>query len=552
MASLLLTPGTRVGRYEVVAHLASGGMGEVYRARDVELGRDVALKILAGDRAGDPASIERFRREARHAAHLSHKNIVSVYDWGQDGATWFMALELVEGIDLQRYIIAKGRVRPAKAWYLVIQAARALDHAFRHGVTHRDIKPSNFLMLRRGRKVRVKLTDFGLARTADDEACRVTRDGTTVGTIDYIAPEQARDSALADVRSDIYSLGCTLYHLLAGQPPFHGGGLAERLLKHIQDEPPDVRRFNPDVSEKLWAVLQRMLAKRPDERYQTPAELIEALLGLGIIPETNPPSGGADGADVGPGSSGEVPVAPGGPGSPLPTCAIDAFATETPVVSDQLRRAAATQFERAREILSDGGRDKRHAYDLLLSCCLLDPANVTYRRELRRVAPKVSRPEKAAAARDRFEAARQAREYRKVLEQGEVVLTHAPGDLMAHQGMAEAAAALGLHQLQLWLLEQAQEQAPDDPEPLRWLARACEQQKDVARAIAAWQSLRKFRPTDPEPLRKLDVLLRLLARAYERQNNGAQAIAVWQALLKLRPDDAEATRQLSALAQHRA
>src|SRR5262249_7036823 len=144
--------------------------------------------------------------------------------------------------------------------------------------THRDIKPSNFLLIRSGRQVRVKLTDFGLARGAGDEQFRVTRDGTTVGTIDYMAPEQARDSALADVRSDIYSLGCTLYHMLAGQPPFPEGGLGERLLKHLQAELPDVRRFNPDVPDELWAVLQRMLAKEPDDRYQTPAQLLDSLV----------------------------------------------------------------------------------------------------------------------------------------------------------------------------------------------------------------------------------------------------------------------------------
>jgi len=216
MTSQPLTPGTRVGRYEVVTHIASGGMGEVYRARDVELDRDVALKVLPGRHADNPACVERFRREARLAARLTHKHIVTLYDWGQDGGTWFLALEYVDGVDLHSYIAARGRLDPQEACVIMVQAAKALDHAFAQGITHRDIKPSNFLLTRSGNKVRVKLTDLGLARAVSDEEFRVTRDGTTVGTIDYLAPEQARDSAAADIRSDIYALGCTLYHMLAG------------------------------------------------------------------------------------------------------------------------------------------------------------------------------------------------------------------------------------------------------------------------------------------------------------------------------------------------
>ena len=187
----------------------------------------------------------------------------------------------MDGIDLNTHINARGRLDPQEAWLITVQAARALDHAFQQGITHRDVKPSNFLLARQGRKLRVKLTDLGVARAIRDEDFRVTRAGTTVGTLDYLAPEQARDSALADVRSDIYSLGCTLYHMLAGQPPFPDGGLGERLFKHMQVEPPDVRQFNADVPDGLWAVLRRMLAKRPDQRYQTPAELLDALIRLG-------------------------------------------------------------------------------------------------------------------------------------------------------------------------------------------------------------------------------------------------------------------------------
>jgi serine/threonine-protein kinase len=158
-----------------------------------------------------------------------------------------------------------------------------MQHAYLQGIVHRDIKPSNFLVTRKNDRLVVKMTDLGLSREAKPEETRVTKDGTTVGTIDYMAPEQARDSSRADTRSDIYSLGCTLYHMLAGQPPFSKGGLTERLYAHIQDEPPDIQQFNPHVSEGLMAVLRRMLAKQPADRYQTPAELVKELIDVEVV-----------------------------------------------------------------------------------------------------------------------------------------------------------------------------------------------------------------------------------------------------------------------------
>ncbi|HEX5272849.1 MAG TPA: protein kinase, partial [Gemmataceae bacterium] len=179
MPSELLTPGARVGRYEVIAHLAGGGMGQVYKARDVELDRVVALKVLPRHVAENPVMVERFRREARSAARLSHKNIVTLYDWGQGDGTWFLALEFIDGTDLSRHIVERGRLDAEEAWRVTVQAARALEHAYRQGITHRDIKPSNFLLMRRGKKFRLKLTDFGLARADHEDDFRVTRDGTT-------------------------------------------------------------------------------------------------------------------------------------------------------------------------------------------------------------------------------------------------------------------------------------------------------------------------------------------------------------------------------------
>src|SRR5262245_52401213 len=270
----------RIGKYEVVKHIATGGMGAVYKARDTDLDRDVALKVLPAKMASDVVMLERIKREARNAAKLKHENIVTIYEFGEFKGTWFLALEYVEGIDLYDYISRKGRLEPEEARRITIQAALALQHAYQQGIVHRDIKPSNFLVTRKNDRLVVKMTDLGLSREAGPQEFRVTRDGSTVGTVDYMAPEQARDSSRADTRSDIYSLGCTLYHMLAGQPPFPEGGLTERLYQHVQQEPRDIRQFNPRASEALMAVLRRMLAKQPADRYQTPAELVKDLLDL--------------------------------------------------------------------------------------------------------------------------------------------------------------------------------------------------------------------------------------------------------------------------------
>jgi serine/threonine-protein kinase len=528
MSSEPMTPGTRIGRYEVVAHLATGGMGEVYKARDVELGRVVALKVLPARLSENTASVERFRREARNAARLSHKNIVTLYDWGQDGGTWFLALEFVDGIDLNTHINARGRLEPQEAWLITVQATRALDHAFQQGITHRDIKPSNFLLARQGRKMRVKLTDLGVARAVRDEDFRVTRAGTTVGTLDYLAPEQARDSALADVRSDIYSLGCTLYHMLAGQPPFPDGGLGERLFKHMQVDPPDVRQFNADVPDGLWGVLRRMLAKRPDDRYQTPAELLDALLRLSATPEEAPtrqtpsPEAAETGATP---TATPTPIPESTPsprrrqhaGDPAPQAAppLDPYEGEALGVTAEQRQVAARQFARACEVLATGNQEKSYAYELLLSCCRLDPANIACRRELRHLGSELYHrqglgrwlsPLRTLASKTRLKAARHAGDYRKVLEYGEAVLARSPEDVATHLDMAESAAGLKLFYLETWLLEQARKEAPDNADVLRRLAGAYERGNELDRAVKVWENVRKVAPLDPEAGRKINAL----------------------------------------------
>jgi serine/threonine protein kinase len=267
----------RIGKYEVLAHIATGGMGAVYRARDTDTGREVALKVLMPTAAAQPTLLERFRREARAAAKLSHPNIVTIYDFGEEHGTPYLILEFVDGIDLHEYVEQKGALKPSEALGFVMQACRALDHAHRNGIIHRDIKPSNFLVTVLEGKNVLKLTDLGLAREVEGNECRVTREGTTVGTLDYMSPEQAQDSNDADIRSDLYSLGCTWFFLLTTRPPFPKGGLGERLLKILTEAPPDARSFNPEVCAGTAAVLGRLLAKDPADRYQTPAELLRDL-----------------------------------------------------------------------------------------------------------------------------------------------------------------------------------------------------------------------------------------------------------------------------------
>lgn len=272
----------RIGKYEIINRIATGGMGAVYKARDVDLNRPVALKILNPELASRDIMLERFRREAKAAARLRHENIVAIYDVGEANGANYLALEFVEGQDLHDYINQKGRLDPEEARQILIQAAKALDHAHRAGVVHRDIKPSNFLITEHEGKLLVKLTDLGLARHGDeddDESGKkpLTRAGTTIGTVDYMAPEQARKSSMADIRSDIYALGCTFYHMLGGKCPFPSGSLLEKIVQHQETEPPDVRKLNPEVPEPLVKILVRMLAKKPADRYQTPLELLKDL-----------------------------------------------------------------------------------------------------------------------------------------------------------------------------------------------------------------------------------------------------------------------------------
>ncbi len=268
----------RIGKYEILGHIATGGMGVVYKARDVDLDRLVALKILPPEMAKQTTTLERFRREAKAAAMLRHENIVTIFDVGEINGTHYIALEFIEGTDLQFYINRKCKIDPKETRQILIQAARALVHAHENGIVHRDIKPSNFLLMMVGDRILVKLTDFGLAIHHENDAeFRLTRDKTTVGTVDYMSPEQARDSRSADIRSDIYSLGCTAYHMLSGIAPFAKGTLPERIVQHMQIPPPDLKKLNKSVPAYLVSIINKMLEKKPEDRYQTPAALLTDL-----------------------------------------------------------------------------------------------------------------------------------------------------------------------------------------------------------------------------------------------------------------------------------
>ncbi|MGQ0634971.1 MAG: serine/threonine-protein kinase [Planctomycetaceae bacterium] len=262
----------RIGKYEIQKEIGSGGMGTVYLALDPVLKRAVALKVLPKDKAGNPTLVKRFHFEAQAAANLRHENIVTVYEAGQADGYLYIALEYVDGTDVANLVLKRGPMPVKRSVEIIRQVAQALDHANRQQVVHRDIKPGNLLIRRDGV---VKLADLGLARIVDEhDDTSITRAGTTVGTVDYMSPEQARNSKAADVRSDIYSLGCTWYYMLTGKPPFAEGSLTNKLRAHAESPLPDPRSENPAVSEAVYAVMRRMAAKEPGQRYQTPGELI--------------------------------------------------------------------------------------------------------------------------------------------------------------------------------------------------------------------------------------------------------------------------------------
>jgi hypothetical protein len=267
----------RLGQYEVFEKLGQGGMGAVYRARHVELGKFVALKVLPADRMHE-VSVARFKREVRAVGQLEHPNIVAAHDAGQFRGIHYLVMTLVDGCDLGRLVAIERQLRIADACEVARQAAAGLQHAADHGLVHRDVKPSNLMLARDGV---VKLLDLGLVRTSGDApADALTGTGALLGTADYLAPEQWERPGAVDARADIYGLGCTLYHLLTGHPPFAGDAnqsVFSKMRAHLENPVPPVTVHRPDVSAELAAVLARMMAKAPADRFASPAEAAEAL-----------------------------------------------------------------------------------------------------------------------------------------------------------------------------------------------------------------------------------------------------------------------------------
>jgi formylglycine-generating enzyme required for sulfatase activity/tRNA A-37 threonylcarbamoyl transferase component Bud32 len=264
-------------RYRVLCLLGRGGMGTVYLAEHRHMARLVALKMIKPSLLEDAAAVQRFRQEVRTVGRLAHSNIVHAHDAEEAAGRHFLVMEYVEGTSLAEWLDRDGRLPVAEACACARQAALALQYAHEEGVVHRDVKPHNLMRTADGT---VKVLDFGLARVLREQAAlpgQSTGAGTVMGTADYIAPEQAQDSRQADIRADVYSLGCTLYHLLSGRVPFPGGGPFVKILQHLGNDPEPLSRLRPDLPAGLVRVVETMMAKRPADRYQTPAEVAAAL-----------------------------------------------------------------------------------------------------------------------------------------------------------------------------------------------------------------------------------------------------------------------------------
>ncbi len=274
-----LPAGMRLGPFVVESRIGAGGMGAVFRAHDESLDRTVALKVLSPVQASDPSAVKRFQNEARAAARLDHDNIARVFSIGEAHNLHYIAFEFIEGKTVRELIRENSILDPNQTINFMLQIAVALKHTSALGVVHRDIKPSNIIMMPNGR---AKLVDWGLARKEriENQSLDLTVSGTTLGTFDYISPEQARDPRRVDVRSDIYSLGCTAYHMLTGSAPYAEGTVLQKLLDHQGKPAPDCREKNPKVPAELARIVRKMMASNPEDRYQSPEALIHDLLTL--------------------------------------------------------------------------------------------------------------------------------------------------------------------------------------------------------------------------------------------------------------------------------
>ncbi|MEX1175381.1 MAG: Stk1 family PASTA domain-containing Ser/Thr kinase [Mycobacterium sp.] len=260
-------------RYELGEILGFGGMSEVHLARDLRLHRDVAVKVLRADLARDPSFYLRFRREAQNAAALNHPAIVAVYDTGEaatsSGPLPYIVMEYVDGVTLRDIVHNDGPMPPRRALEVISDACQALNFSHQHGIVHRDVKPANIMISKSGA---VKVMDFGIARALADSGNSVTRTAAVIGTAQYLSPEQARGESV-DPRSDVYSLGCVLYEMITGKPPFVGDSPVAVAYQHVREDPVPPSQRHAGISPELDAVVLKALAKNPDNRYQTAAEM---------------------------------------------------------------------------------------------------------------------------------------------------------------------------------------------------------------------------------------------------------------------------------------
>lgn len=265
-------------RYEIIERIGSGGMGEVYRARQRSMDRLVAIKVLRPSLFSNDRAIARFHNEIKVAARLNHPNIVHSYDAEITNGLNILVMELVDGSKLSEVVFTKGPFSPMETCRIAIEVAEGLQYADSQGMIHRDIKPQNLMLMADGT---VKITDFGLAKlihgNVDTNDASLTNEGEVFGTPDYIAPEQIRNASDADRRSDIYCLGCTIYFMLTGRPPFANLSVGEKLAGHLEKQPTSLRSIRPNVPEKLIQVVERMMSKHPDQRFQSYGEVIDAL-----------------------------------------------------------------------------------------------------------------------------------------------------------------------------------------------------------------------------------------------------------------------------------
>ncbi len=287
-----------LGQYQLLARLGEGGVSEVFQAWDSLKGQLVALKVLRRDLASQQEGVRQFQRELEVVTRLSHPNVIKTFDAQQTNGVYSFAMEFVQGVDLHRYVTTYGPLPVEQACDFVRQAAQGLQHAHQMGLVHRDVKPANLFLInppqgnkappgpsgRRQADPLLKILDWGLARMLPfpgREAAAASQDeaekGLLIGTADFVAPEQARDPSLVDTRADIYSLGCTLFFLLTGRPPFEGNSLMHKLMLHQEAEPMPLRQLRPDVPEELEALVKRMMAKRPEDRFQIPLLVVAPL-----------------------------------------------------------------------------------------------------------------------------------------------------------------------------------------------------------------------------------------------------------------------------------